>query len=51
MLEKVPDIFPTYSIEIGVPETFVIDKDGVIHYKHIGPLTPGGVGAEAVAAD
>ena len=24
----------------GVPETFVIDKSGVIRYKHIGPLTP-----------
>ena len=24
----------------GVPETFVIDKDGFIRYKHIGPLTP-----------
>jgi cytochrome c biogenesis protein CcmG/thiol:disulfide interchange protein DsbE len=24
----------------GVPETFVIDKQGVIRYKHIGPLTP-----------
>lgn len=24
----------------GVPETFVIDKLGVIRYKHIGPLTP-----------
>lgn len=23
----------------GVPETFVIDRDGVIRYKHIGPLT------------
>jgi cytochrome c biogenesis protein CcmG/thiol:disulfide interchange protein DsbE len=23
----------------GVPETFVIDKGGVIRYKHIGPLT------------
>ena len=23
----------------GVPETFVIDKDGVIRYKHIGPLS------------
>lgn len=22
----------------GVPETFVIDKEGVIRYKHIGPL-------------
>ncbi|MCK9283259.1 MAG: DsbE family thiol:disulfide interchange protein [Rhodocyclaceae bacterium] len=24
----------------GVPETFVIDKQGVVRYKHIGPLTP-----------
>jgi cytochrome c biogenesis protein CcmG, thiol:disulfide interchange protein DsbE len=24
----------------GVPETFVIDKAGVIRYKHIGPVTP-----------
>ena len=24
----------------GVPETYVIDKQGVIRYKHIGPLTP-----------
>jgi cytochrome c biogenesis protein CcmG/thiol:disulfide interchange protein DsbE len=24
----------------GVPETFVIDKSGVIRYKHVGPLTP-----------
>lgn len=24
----------------GVPETFVIDKAGIIRYKHIGPLTP-----------
>ncbi len=23
----------------GVPETFVIDRSGVIRYKHIGPLT------------
>ncbi len=23
----------------GVPETFVLDKDGVIRYKHIGPIT------------
>jgi cytochrome c biogenesis protein CcmG/thiol:disulfide interchange protein DsbE len=27
----------------GVPETFVIDKAGVIRYKHIGPLTPAAV--------
>jgi len=25
----------------GVPETFVIDKHGVIRYKQIGPITPG----------
>ncbi|MCZ6487518.1 MAG: DsbE family thiol:disulfide interchange protein [Gammaproteobacteria bacterium] len=23
----------------GVPETFIIDKDGLIKYKHIGPVT------------
>jgi cytochrome c biogenesis protein CcmG/thiol:disulfide interchange protein DsbE len=24
----------------GVPETFVIDRNGVIRYKQIGPITP-----------
>ena len=24
----------------GVPETFLIDREGVIRYKHIGPITP-----------
>ncbi|MDX5410793.1 MAG: DsbE family thiol:disulfide interchange protein [Thauera sp.] len=24
----------------GVPETFLIDRDGRIRYKHIGPITP-----------
>jgi cytochrome c biogenesis protein CcmG/thiol:disulfide interchange protein DsbE len=24
----------------GVPETFIIDRQGVIRFKHIGPLTP-----------
>jgi cytochrome c biogenesis protein CcmG/thiol:disulfide interchange protein DsbE len=24
----------------GVPETFVVDKQGIIRYKQIGPLTP-----------
>ena len=24
----------------GVPETYVIDKEGVIRFKHIGPITP-----------
>jgi len=24
----------------GVPETFVVDKDGIIRYKQIGPITP-----------
>jgi cytochrome c biogenesis protein CcmG/thiol:disulfide interchange protein DsbE len=24
----------------GVPETYVIDRRGVIRYKHIGPMTP-----------
>lgn len=25
----------------GVPETFIVDADGVIRYKHIGPIDPG----------
>ena len=24
----------------GAPETFVLDSDGIITYKHVGPLTP-----------
>jgi len=24
----------------GVPETFLIDRNGTIRYKHVGPLTP-----------
>ena len=24
----------------GVPETFIIDRRGVIRYKHVGPVTP-----------
>lgn len=24
----------------GVPETFIIDRAGVVRYKHIGPITP-----------
>jgi cytochrome c biogenesis protein CcmG/thiol:disulfide interchange protein DsbE len=24
----------------GVPETFVIDRDGIVRMKHIGPITP-----------
>ncbi|MGE0673797.1 MAG: DsbE family thiol:disulfide interchange protein, partial [Methylibium sp.] len=24
----------------GVPETFVIDQQGLVRLKHIGPLTP-----------
>jgi len=24
----------------GVPETFLIDAQGIIRYKHVGPLTP-----------
>ncbi len=24
----------------GVPETFLVGRDGVIRYKHVGPLTP-----------
>jgi len=24
----------------GVPETFIIDRSGVVRYKHVGPLAP-----------
>jgi len=24
----------------GAPETFVIDKEGLVQYKHIGPVLP-----------
>jgi cytochrome c biogenesis protein CcmG/thiol:disulfide interchange protein DsbE len=27
----------------GTPETFIIDRQGVIRYKHVGPLTRGAV--------
>jgi cytochrome c biogenesis protein CcmG/thiol:disulfide interchange protein DsbE len=30
----------------GVPETFVVDKQGIIRHKHIGPITPGVVEQE-----
>ena len=30
----------------GVPETFIVDGQGMIRYKHIGPLT-----AEAIAGE
>jgi cytochrome c biogenesis protein CcmG/thiol:disulfide interchange protein DsbE len=34
----------------GVPETFVIGKDGLIKYKHIGPVTPESLQAEVLPA-
>jgi cytochrome c biogenesis protein CcmG/thiol:disulfide interchange protein DsbE len=24
----------------GVPETFIMDRDGIVRFKHIGPVTP-----------
>lgn len=30
----------------GVPETFVVDGQGIIRYKHIGPLTPDAITGE-----
>ena len=41
-LESVFDENGRTGIELGVygvPETFVLDKDGIIRYKHIGPIT------------
>lgn len=37
------DIDGRVGIEYGVygaPETFLIDRDGIIRFKHIGPITP-----------
>lgn len=34
----------------GVPETFVVGKDGSILYKHVGPLTPEAIAARIVPA-
>ena len=33
----------------GAPETFLIDADGVVRFKHVGPLTPEVVERELVA--
>lgn len=32
----------------GVPETYVIDREGIIRYKHIGPLTQKAIDTELV---
>lgn len=40
---SIADLPGRFGIELGVygvPETFVIDRAGVIRYKHIGPITP-----------
>ena len=34
----------------GVPETFVVDANGIITFKHVGPLTPATVEAELLPA-
>lgn len=34
----------------GVPETFVVDADGVITFKHVGPLTPDTLRTELLPA-
>ncbi|MBJ3786563.1 DsbE family thiol:disulfide interchange protein [Devosia sediminis] len=34
----------------GVPETFLVDADGVIVYKHVGPLTPQAIESELLPA-
>ncbi|HKO60756.1 MAG TPA: DsbE family thiol:disulfide interchange protein [Pyrinomonadaceae bacterium] len=40
---SVSDLDGRVGIDYGVygaPETFLIDRDGVIRFKHIGPMTP-----------
>ena len=34
----------------GVPETFVVDAEGVITYKHVGPITPRSLEEEVLPA-
>lgn len=34
----------------GVPETFLVDAEGVIVYKHVGPLTPRAIVEELLPA-
>lgn len=34
----------------GVPETFVVDADGIIRHKHIGPIDPGALEATVLPA-
>ena len=34
----------------GVPETFLVDAEGVIVYKHVGPLTPQAIENELLPA-
>jgi cytochrome c biogenesis protein CcmG, thiol:disulfide interchange protein DsbE len=34
----------------GVPETFVVDAEGIITFRHVGPLTPETIKAELLPA-
>ncbi|WP_297110107.1 DsbE family thiol:disulfide interchange protein [uncultured Devosia sp.] len=34
----------------GVPETFLVDENGIITYKHVGPLTPEAIATELLPA-
>jgi len=39
----IADFDGSYGIDLGVygaPETFLIDKQGVVRFKHVGPLRP-----------
>ena len=39
MLDRDGTVGIDYGV-YGVPETFVIDRSGVVRFKHVGPLTP-----------
>ena len=34
----------------GVPETFVVDADGIIAFKHVGPISPATLRSEIIPA-
>lgn len=34
----------------GVPETFIVDAEGIIRFKHVGPISPGQLESEILPA-
>ena len=45
VLDPTGDIAINYGV-YGVPETFIIDRQGIVRYKHVGPLSETEVAAK-----